>query len=72
MLSFGPLLALRALTRTITLEGALKRLEGRLGLAARAVVLPFADAAVDVDKPADLALAEAIFAQRAAEGMHPR
>lgn len=61
---FGPLLALRALTRTISLDNALKTVGQRLSISIRAVRLPFADAAVDVDKPADLELAEQILAAR--------
>jgi GTP:adenosylcobinamide-phosphate guanylyltransferase len=68
MLWFGPMLALRALTRTISLDGALQQLGRRAGLSATAVRLPFADAAVDVDKPADLELAETILAARTAAG----
>src|SRR4051812_9166152 len=56
----GPLILVRALTRTITLDGAVARLGRRLGLSARAVVLPFAEAAIDVDKPEDLELVERI------------
>jgi len=67
MLSFGPLLALRALTRTISLDRALEKAGNRLGLVVRAVKLPFAEAAVDVDKEADLVLAEQILAQRVRE-----
>jgi GTP:adenosylcobinamide-phosphate guanylyltransferase len=60
----GPLILLRALTRTITLDGAVTRVGRRLGLKARAVVLPFAEAAIDVDKPEDLELVERILATR--------
>jgi len=67
LLRFGPILALRALTRTISLDAAVERIAGRLGLKAKAVRLPFAEAAMDVDKPSDLALAEAIMASRAAQ-----
>jgi hypothetical protein len=67
MLSFGPLLALRALTRTISIDGALARLGRRAGVTAAAVRLPFAEAAIDVDKPSDLALAETILAARKKE-----
>lgn len=63
---FGPLLALRALTRTITLDGAMRRAGNRLGVRAVPVPLPFAEAGIDVDKPADHALAEAILARRGA------
>src|SRR4051812_46812869 len=60
----GPLILIRALTRTITLDGAVARLGRRLGLVARAVVLPYAEAAIDVDKPEDLELVERILARR--------
>ena len=62
---FGPLLALRAITRTISGPDALATAGRRLGLVARLVALPQAEAAIDVDKPADHALAEAILADRA-------
>ncbi|QIK96778.1 NTP transferase domain-containing protein [Sphingomonas sp. HDW15A] len=53
------LLRLRRLDQVITAIGR------RLGIEARAVVIDDALAAVDVDKPADLALAEAIIQGRA-------
>jgi GTP:adenosylcobinamide-phosphate guanylyltransferase len=62
--AFGPWLLLRALTRTITLQSGLAAAGRRLGLSARAVVLPQAEAAIDVDKPADHKLAEAILTAR--------
>ena len=61
---FGPLLALRALTRTITLEAALTKAGRKLGLIARPVALPFAEAGIDVDKPSDHDLVEAILIRR--------
>lgn len=63
-LHFGPWLALRALTRSIGLGDALKRAGHRLGLSARLVALSFAEAAIDVDKPSDYQLAEAILRAR--------
>ncbi len=57
---------LRALTRTISLESAAERTGRKAGMRLKAVVLPFAEAAIDVDKPADLELAERILAGRAA------
>lgn len=63
-LHFGPWLALRAITRTIGLGAALKQAGQRLGLDARLVALEQAEAAIDVDKPSDHALAEEIFARR--------
>lgn len=65
LMHFGPLLALRAITRTISLEDGLKKAGRRLGLDARAVILPFAEAAVDVDKVSDHELVEAIMAGKA-------
>jgi CTP:molybdopterin cytidylyltransferase MocA len=65
---FGPWLAVRALTRTIGLHDALAQAGRRLGLTARLVAMNEAEAAIDVDKPADLALAEQILAAREASG----
>lgn len=55
----GPLALLRFALGRLTLRGALDALERRCGASLAAVEMPFADAAVDVDKPADLLLAEA-------------
>ncbi|MET1112207.1 MAG: nucleotidyltransferase family protein [Allosphingosinicella sp.] len=57
---------LRAVTRTISLEAAAERAGRKAGFRLKAVLLPFAEAAIDVDKPADLKLAEKILAARAA------
>lgn len=64
MLRFGPILALRALTRTISLDKAIAKASSRLGFTAKPVRLPFAEAAIDVDKPSDLVLAEHILHRR--------
>ena len=61
---FGPLLAVRAITRTIGLQGALNLAGRRLGLTARAVILDQPEAGIDVDKLSDHALAEALIAER--------
>ncbi len=63
-LHFGPWLAVRALTRTIGLADALARAGRRLGMVARLVPMPQAEAAIDVDKPSDFIQAEAILASR--------
>lgn len=63
-LHFGPWLALRALTRTIGLARALENAGKRLGLSASLVPITDAEAAIDVDKPSDHALAEAILKRR--------
>ncbi|NJM50334.1 MAG: NTP transferase domain-containing protein [Sphingomonadales bacterium] len=65
-LHFGPLLALRALTRTIELDGAFKMAGKRLGLSAHLIALSDPVAAIDVDKAADHALAMQIIASRKA------
>ena len=61
----GPGLLAGAALRLLSLEAAVARLGHRLGLVARAVPLTFAEAAIDVDKPSDHALAEAILKARA-------
>lgn len=63
---FGPVIALRAITRTISLEVGIAALGRRLGLSARAVPLPFAEAAIDVDKLSDHEQVEKILATRSA------
>ncbi len=63
---FGPRLLLRALTRSISLEAGLRRAGERISIAARPVILSAPEAAIDVDKLDDLALAEAILS-----GAHP-
>jgi molybdopterin-guanine dinucleotide biosynthesis protein A len=57
---FGPLLALGAWLRLLTLEGALARVGRNLSCSVHPVALPWAEAGIDVDKPADHALAQAI------------
>jgi len=67
LLSFlGLGIFLRAVTRTISLEAAAERAGRKAGFRLKAVLLPFAEAAIDVDKQADLELAEKILAARAA------
>jgi GTP:adenosylcobinamide-phosphate guanylyltransferase len=65
----GPMALLRFLLGRLDLEGAMRELSARAGAKVRAVELPFAEAAIDVDKPADLELAEAILARRADNGV---
>lgn len=47
----------------LSLAGALRRVSQRTGLAAGAIILPFAEAAIDVDSPADLEQAREIAAR---------
>jgi GTP:adenosylcobinamide-phosphate guanylyltransferase len=63
--ALGPVIFLRAVTRTISLREAAERAGRKAGIRLKAVPLPFAEAAIDVDKPADLELAERILAARA-------
>ena len=62
--AFGPLALIRFLLGTLSLDDVFATVSKRLGLIAKPVLLPFAEAAIDVDKPADLALAEAILKNR--------
>ena len=62
--AFGPRLLIGYLLHSWSLDRAMSEVSAVLGVRARAVALPFADAAIDVDKPADLALAEHILACR--------
>ncbi|MCQ4319284.1 nucleotidyltransferase family protein [Stutzerimonas stutzeri] len=64
--ALGPLAVIRYLLGRLTLDQALARLSHRLDVKIGAVVLPFAEAAIDVDSPADLQLVERIVAARAA------
>jgi len=63
-LGWGPLLAY--LTRRLSLEGTLRILSDRLGVRICPVILPFPEAAVDVDKQSDKDLAERILKTRTA------
>ena len=65
----GPIALLRFLLGRLDLEGAMRHLSARVGAKVRAVEMPFAEAAIDVDKPADLELAERILARRAEDGV---
>lgn len=64
--AFGALALLRFATGSLTLDSAFALASRRLGLVARPVLMPFAEAAVDVDKPEDKELAERILVGRAA------
>lgn len=60
LMAFGPLLAIRAVTRTISLDKAVEKVARKAGFDAAPVRLPFAEAAIDVDKVEDLRLVEEI------------
>jgi GTP:adenosylcobinamide-phosphate guanylyltransferase len=57
-------LGLKYASGRLTLGGAFDAVSKKLGITAVPILLPFAEAAIDVDKPADLALVEDIIAAR--------
>lgn len=61
----GPLTLFLFLIGRLSLDEAMRRLSRIVGANIQAMVVPFAEAAIDVDKPADLALVERILAHRA-------
>ncbi len=63
--AFGPVVLVGAALRLLTIQGALDRIGARFGLSAGAVILPQAEACIDVDSEADHRLVEAIVAARA-------
>jgi len=62
--AIGPGLLLRFLLRRMDLETALARVGARVGARIEGVALPWPEAAIDVDRPSDLALAETLLAAR--------
>jgi GTP:adenosylcobinamide-phosphate guanylyltransferase len=66
--AFGALPLLRYGLGRLDLETAFRLGSRRLGLDASPVIMPFAEAAIDVDKPDDKALCEIILQARAAAG----
>jgi CTP:molybdopterin cytidylyltransferase MocA len=64
----GPMALLRFAMGRLSLDGAMRHLSAKVGATVRAVELPFPEAAIDVDKPADLELAETILRQRGPSG----
>ena len=61
---FGPLAMLRFLMGGATLGAALAAAGRRLGMTAAAVIMPFAEAAIDVDSPNHLDLVKSILRAR--------
>ena len=64
--TIGPSALFRYAFKTLTMTAAVRLLDLRTGARLAVVELPFADAAVDVDKPADLLLVDKVFADRKA------
>jgi GTP:adenosylcobinamide-phosphate guanylyltransferase len=62
--AFGPVAILRFALGWIDLQSAFAIVSRRLGVNAKPVLMPFAEAAIDVDKPSDLELAEQILRAR--------
>ena len=62
--AFGPMTLLLFALRRLSLEQALERASGAIGCRIRAVPLPFAEAAIDVDRPSDLDLVSEILSAR--------
>jgi molybdopterin-guanine dinucleotide biosynthesis protein A len=62
--AFGPTALAQFLLGRLSLDKAFAGVSKRLGFVARPILMPFAEAAIDVDKPADKDLAEAILAAR--------
>jgi GTP:adenosylcobinamide-phosphate guanylyltransferase len=60
-LGFGLLFSL--FTRQLTMDDAIRRISERIGIKGRAIFLPFAEAAMDVDKPHQLELLRADLAK---------
>ena len=60
--AFGPVALALFLLRRLDLDQALERASRAIGARVAAIRLPFAEAAVDVDKPADLELARSLAA----------
>ena len=62
--TFGPISLLLFVLRRLRFSEALERASRSIGCRIRGVPLPFAEAAIDVDRPSDLALVSKILAER--------
>ncbi len=62
--TLGPLVLIRYLLGWLSLSDALHQLGQRLDLQIKAVMVPFSEAAIDVDSPEDLKLVEEILSRR--------
>jgi hypothetical protein len=67
LIGFGTLFAL--FTRRLTLEDAVQRVCGRIGVKGRAIVWPYAEPCMDVDKPSQLELLRADLARQQSEAL---
>ena len=62
--AFGPGLLLGYLFGRLSLDQAMLQASSRLGCRVRAIALPYGEAAIDVDKPDDLAIVEQLLRHR--------
>lgn len=62
--AFGPLALIRFVSGRLSLQQAFQTISTRLGMEIKPILMPFAEAAIDVDKPSDLELAEEILKHR--------
>jgi CTP:molybdopterin cytidylyltransferase MocA len=60
----GWLMLIRYALGVLSLSDALRELSQRMGLSIKEIILPFPEAAIDVDTPEDLALVEQILGKR--------
>jgi GTP:adenosylcobinamide-phosphate guanylyltransferase len=67
LIGFGTLFAL--FTRRLTLEDAVRRVSERIGIKGRAIVWPYAEPCMDVDKPNQLELLRADLAQQQSQAV---
>jgi GTP:adenosylcobinamide-phosphate guanylyltransferase len=67
--AFGPAAIAHFVFGGCNLDSAFRAASRRLGLTAKPVLMPFAEAAIDVDKPADKELAETILGSRHQDAM---
>ncbi len=63
-LAFGPMALLKFVAGRLSLADAFEIISRKCDLAAKPLMLPFAEAAIDVDKPADKDIAELIIQRR--------
>ena len=61
---FGPVALLLFSMRRLDLDAALERVSHAMGVRVRAIQMPWAEAAIDVDRPSDLELVNRILADR--------
>jgi hypothetical protein len=68
---FGWIAVMRYLSGGITLAGAAERVSRRLGFKAGVVILPFPEAAIDVDSVRDWYFVRRIAGEKDVDPLHP-